>query len=117
MKNWKGKPFLLDEIFVKRLYRRHCSDVKLNCPKERLLILESMNCGWKVLCEFTGDELPTDKNGNTLDWPHENKKAEVTKKIFGTKENKDTRVNRFLKAEAKGNMKRYFKKTVIFSCF
>ena len=73
-KNWDGSYAPLDEIFVKRMYRRHNSDVLSNCPKEKLLILDDINCGWEVICEFTGDSLPF-VGGKLVDWPHENKNA------------------------------------------
>jgi len=115
-KSWNGKKANFDEIFAKRMYRKHNSDVLSNCPSERLLILESINCGWEVVCEFTGDKIP-----EGVDWPHENKNCALTAKVFGTDENRDTRVMRFLKEEAKGHFKRYCWKGFVYgsvlACF
>jgi len=76
LKNWKGEWYPIDETFIKRIYRRHNSDVLRNCPAEKLLNLSSMNCGWKEICDFTGDEIPSQS------WPHRNKNAAITEQLF-----------------------------------
>ena len=115
-KNWRGENAPLDELFVKRMYRRHCSDVLSNCPKDKLLVLDDINCGWKVICDFTGDNLPMEK-GDLIKWPHENKNAAIVKVIFGDRDNTDTRVLKYLKNEAKQNAINYLKKFVFVGLF
>merc|ERR1739848_347325 len=50
---WKSNLTLLT-----RAYRTHNADVLKNCPKDKLLVLDSINCGWKVICDFVGRPVP-----------------------------------------------------------
>ena len=114
-KDMKSEYAALDEIFIKRNYRQHNADVLTNCPAEKLLVLETMNCGWKVICEFTGDELPMEKSSSSdgemkiVDWPHKNKNCAVTAELFGTEDDRDTRLMRHLVAEQGINFKKCLK--------
>merc|ERR1712071_274829 len=108
-KNMKGEYAPLDEIFIKRNYRRHNADVLTNCPAEKLLVLETINCGWKIICQFTGDDVPMEKSSSDgklkmLDWPRKNKNCAITAELFGTKDNPDTRLVRHVNAEAAQNL-------------
>ena len=67
-KNWKFEVWSPERTHMIRIYRQHCTDVKFNCPKEKLLILDDINCGFEVLCKFIGMEPPSD-----VEWPHKNK--------------------------------------------
>ena len=39
----------------------------MSCPKNRLLVLESLDISWDIICEFTNTKIPKEP------WPHENK--------------------------------------------
>jgi len=58
------------ELFLRRSYRQHCADIRMNCPKDKLFILETVDCGWKTFCAITGDSVPE----GDIPWPHKNKK-------------------------------------------
>merc|ERR1711879_550927 len=75
--NWRGVVTPIDEVICRRLYRQHCADVLRNCPKEKLLILDSPNCGWKILCDFIGVDVPVE-----TPWPHKNKKGQIAEDLF-----------------------------------
>ena len=74
-KNWKGELYEFNEILLRRAYRVHNADFLQNCPVEKRLILDRIDCGWKVICDFVGKEIPTN-----VDYPHMNKKAENVEK-------------------------------------
>jgi len=74
--NWRGEVDVMDEVIVKRTYRQHCADVKTNCPKDKLLVLDGPNCGWKVLCDFVGVEIPD------APWPNVNRKGALIAKMM-----------------------------------
>ena len=68
MSPWSlSSPKLLNELAIKRAYRQHNTDVINNCPKNRILILPDINCGWELLCQFTKKSIPEQE------WPHMNK--------------------------------------------
>lgn len=98
LKNRKGEWYPVDETFIKRIYRRHNSDVLRNCPPEKLLNLSSINCGWKEICDFTGDEIPSQS------WPHRNKNAAITEEIFT---NKQSRLQKAISEESRANLRAY----------
>lgn len=89
------------ETKCRRLYRQHCADVLQNCPKDKLLVLENINCGWEVLCNFTGKDIPV----NTP-WPHKNKNASITHEFFL---NPNARMPKAVRKEAAATIKWYGK--------
>ena len=96
--NWKSQWYEIDETYIKRQYRRHNSDVLTNCPKEKLLVLQSINCGWEIICNFTGDAIPN------LPWPHKNKNAKITEEIFI---NKQSKLQKAIAKETKESIKKH----------
>ena len=78
LRNWYGKTWAIteEEIFLKKQYRQHCADFLRNCPEDRRLILESINCDWKVICDFVGKPIPE------IDWPHKNKNATILDELM-----------------------------------
>ena len=64
-----------DEIGIKRFYKNHNASFLRYCPEDKRLILQDINCGWKVLCDFTGDDVPC------IPWPHENKNCKITERM------------------------------------
>jgi len=97
MVNWRGVPQQMDEVLIKRNYRQHCADVLRNCPKEKLLVLETPNCGWKVICDFVGVDVPVG-----VAWPHKNKKGDIIKELF----QKDARMPQAMEKEFKERVAR-----------
>jgi len=73
-----GNKKVVDEVCAKRQYMSHNANVKLNAPKDKLLILRSFDdFSWKVICDFTGTKVPE----GGLPFPNENKSmpGELTK--------------------------------------
>ena len=102
-KDWRGKPYDFNEweVNFRRQYRQHYADLERNCPKERRLVLEDINCGWEVLCKFVNKPVPKDP------WPHANKGGEIIDTILI---DPDERMPALLNAELKsGFMKWVFK--------
>lgn len=73
--NWYGKPYNYREIELRRAYRVHNADFLRNCPENRRIILEDINCGWEVICGFVNKPIPK------VDFPHMNKKAGIVKQL------------------------------------
>jgi len=94
--NWRGQWHPLDEMMSKRLYRQHCADVLTNCPKDKLLVLDSPNCGWEILCDFIGVDAPVEKA-----WPHVNKNGTIIEELI----DEDARIPKALQAEMMSRMK------------
>ena len=73
--DWKGTFYFknnpLPEDEIKRCYLSHNAYFLANCPEEKRLVLDDINCGWKVICDFIGIPEPA------IPWPHENKKASI----------------------------------------
>lgn len=103
-RNWYGKKWECDEVVMKRIYRQHCADVKLNCPKEKLLILDGPDCGWKVVCDFLGVAAP-----EGVEWPYMNKGGKLVDELFMSSL---ARIPTTIAAE-KAERKRYFVKIVV----
>merc|ERR1712242_593654 len=82
-----------------RAYRVHCADVLRNCPKDKLLVLDSVNCGWDVICDFVGKPVPN------VPFPHRNKNASITEEVVG----KGSRINQIYA----NHMKRWFRKVLV----
>lgn len=78
--NWRGQMFQMDEVMIKRLYRQHCADVKMNCPREKLLILNGPDCGWEVICNFLDKPIPENQP-----WPYMNKGGALIDALFTSK--------------------------------
>lgn len=74
--HWNGDQFHIDESRYRRLYRQHVADFLQNCPVDKRLVLDDINCGWEVLCKFIDCEVPD------CDWPHANKNAAITYQLF-----------------------------------
>lgn len=72
-KNLNGQIYQLSEMHAKRVYRQHNADIKVNCPKEKLIILPSLSLTFQKLCDLIDIELPSHCKG--MDWPHVNKKS------------------------------------------
>ena len=64
-RNWSWKFYKYNEHLVRRKYRQNNADILQNCPKDKLLVLDSMNAGFKPICEFLNLPLPPD-----CEWPH-----------------------------------------------
>ena len=96
--NWKSEWYQIDETYIKRQYRRHNSDVLSNCPKDKLLVLPTINCGLKIICDFTGDAIPSSP------WPHKNKNAKITDEIF---KNKQSKLKQAIAKETKESIKNH----------
>lgn len=77
--DWKGtfyfKNHPLPEDEIKRCYLSHNAYFLANCPKEKRLVLDDINCGWKVICDFVGVSEPD------IPWPHENKKGAIVSEL------------------------------------
>ena len=99
--NWRGQywhelmPF--DEIGIKRMYKRHNAAFLRYCPEDKRLILKDINCGWEVLCDFTGDDIPN------APWPHENKNCKVTERITA----KENPFNQQVAGEVKSRIRNF----------
>ena len=74
--DWKGNRNVNDLTEFSRHYLRHNAHVKMNAPKDKLLILENFeDFNWEKICKFVGKEVPVD-----VPFPYENKgDSEVTK--------------------------------------
>ena len=48
-KNWDLSQPEIDEMVCKKNYRMHCADFMRNCPVEKRLVLERLDCGWEVV--------------------------------------------------------------------
>jgi len=64
---WTNPVEIQNEIGLKRSYRLHNADVLNSCPKDKLLVLDSLNVSWEEFCKFTRTKIPSEP------WPHENK--------------------------------------------
>ena len=47
----------------------HNANFLKNCPEDKRLILPEINCGWKIICDFVGVDIPDDP------YPHKNKNS------------------------------------------
>ena len=73
----------ISKLHAIRNYRMHNADVKLNCPRKNLIILEdlkSLNFG--KFCEIIGIALPENCKNKSQDWPHLNKKSSYIADVF-----------------------------------
>jgi len=75
-RNFKGEMYDWNRTLLKRAYRVHNADFLRNCPVEKRLILDQVSCGWEVICEFVGKEVPD------VDFPHMNKGGSIVEKTF-----------------------------------
>ena len=57
-RNWDLSQPEVDEMVCKKNYRMHCADFMRNCPVEKRLVLERLDCGWEVVCDFVGKDVP-----------------------------------------------------------
>ena len=48
-------------------YRSHNANFLMNCPEDKRLVLEDMDCGWQVICDFVKRPVPE------VEYPHKNK--------------------------------------------
>ena len=77
--NW-GNVTPISELHCKRAYRQHCTDVLTNCPKENLIVLDSINQTYEEFCQKLGMVVPESCKGQA--WPTENKDSSLIKKQF-----------------------------------
>jgi len=95
------------EIHLKSSYRRHNADVLVNCPKDKLLMV-NLQDGWDPICRFLGKPIPD------LPFPHKNKKASQNQDLVDThptfqKIKKQSYVNLTLSAALISFLVYYFK--------
>ena len=95
-RKWNMSKGTINKMIACKNYRMHCADFLRNCPAEKRLILESMNCGWQVICDYVGKEIPD------LRWPHKNKNGSINKELFM---NPEARMVKALKKEGRDRMK------------
>ena len=62
-RNWDLSQPEVDEMVCKKNYRMHCADFMRNCPVEKRLVLERLDCGWEVVCDFVGKDVPDVQGG------------------------------------------------------
>merc|ERR1712226_719924 len=77
-KDWRGRVYVPEPTGMIRMYRQHCTDVVHNCPKDKLLDLTDINCGWETICKFTDKPIPS------VPWPHKNKAGSEVEVILGS---------------------------------
>jgi len=65
------------EHHLKSSYRRHNADVIMNCPKDKLLMVNLAE-GWEPICEFLGKPVPD------VQFPHKNKNASQNQDLVDT---------------------------------
>jgi len=63
LRNWDLSQPEVDEMVCKKNYRMHCADFMRNCPVEKRLVLERLDCGWEVVCDFVGKDVPDVQGG------------------------------------------------------
>jgi len=78
---WYGR-FKPDSLLNTLKYRRHNADVMVNCPEERLLVLTVDTFNWETICAFVGKPIPTDDQGQPIEFPHVNKAGAFAKDAF-----------------------------------
>merc|ERR1719220_51401 len=71
-----------DQLLNGVRYRTHNADVELNCPKEKILVLSKTTFNWETICAFVGKPIPTDDQGQPIDFPHVNKAGAFAKDAF-----------------------------------
>ena len=75
--NYLFQKMPLDEFKMKRLYKAHNAHVLRNCPRDKLLILESYeDWTWDKICGWLNVKVPTN-----IPFPHENKSGEIVEKL------------------------------------
>jgi len=79
VKSWTVQNYKFNTETVRLCYRRHNANFLRNCPKNKRLVLDNINCGFDVLCEFTGYETPP----RSVEWPHKNKNCSHTETLMG----------------------------------
>merc|ERR1712150_462964 len=68
-----------------RSYRQHNADVRQNCPKDKMLVIDSLPPNWEELCEFVGKPNPgveypdINKGGTVVDEFRKGKFGELEK--------------------------------------
>ena len=70
----------LSEIDCIRNYNQHVNYLiaKLGAT-DKLLVLNEINCGWQVICDFCKVPVPVG-----IDWPHKNKNAKINDELFAS---------------------------------
>ena len=65
--NWYGGQYSFNMTRARRAYRSHNANFLMNCPDDKRLVLEDMDCGWQVICDFVKRPVPE------VEYPHKNK--------------------------------------------
>lgn len=79
VKSWTLENYKFNTETVRLCYRRHNANFLRNCPENKRLVLENINCGFDVLCDFTGLKRPAEH----VQWPHRNKNCSHTETLMG----------------------------------
>lgn len=77
LKPWTAKLPEINEMAARRAYRMHNADFLQTCPKNRRLVLNTIDCGWEPFCKFLECAVP-DKQP----WPHANKNGGFVTTIY-----------------------------------
>ena len=56
--NWYGAQYSFNMTRARRAYRSHNANFLMNCPEDKRLVIEDMDCGWQVICEFVKKPVP-----------------------------------------------------------